>query len=208
MEQPLRRFALPWLSDIALKSQTACICNRNTAKYGPVLKKIPTQINRKYTVSSALACTITDSSGTILCNVSPHLQTDFTAISNSITFDDDSAVISLLYCPHSGNCTGNGEGQNYTTGTARILRPGHILDLGELTVDTDLSTLNFAESGNVQTAELWLSSGSTVPTITWPTDAVWVGYTPALSSGMAYRLALRHEPKGKLIISPAYEYTV
>lgn len=172
------------------------------------MKTIPTQINRKYTVSSTIGCTITDSNGSILCNVAPNQQTDFTAISDSISTDDDNAVVSLLFCPHTANGATHGDEQTYVTGSICTLRSEMVLDLGELTADTDLSTLNFAESGNVQTAELWFSTGSTVPTITWPTDAVWVGYTPALSSGMAYRLALRHEPKGKLIISPAYEYTV
>ena len=171
------------------------------------MKTIPTQINRKYTVSSALGCTITDSSGTILCNVSPHQQTDFTAISDSVTTDDDNAVISLLFCPHSAGHANNAEGQPYTTGTARILRPGHILDLGELSSDTDLSTLNFAASTNVQTAELWFNTGSTVPAITWPAEIVWCDDAPPLSVSTAYRFALRREPNDKLIISLAYEYS-
>ena len=168
------------------------------------MKTIPTQINRKYTVSSALGCTITDSSGTILCNVSPHQQTDFTAISDSVTTDDDNAVISLLFCPHSAGHANNAEGQPYTTGTARILRPGHILDLGTLTTDTDLTALAFAESANVQTAELWFTTGDTTPAITWPGDIVWVDAEPVLDPSTAYRFALRREPNGRLIINLAY----
>lgn len=167
------------------------------------MKTIPTQINRKYTVSSTIGCTITDSNGSILCNVAPNLQTDFTAISNSITTDDDSAVISLLYCTH----TGNSNEQSYTSGSARLLRADHILDLGELSSDTDLSTLNFAASANVQTAELWFNTGSTVPTITWPAEIVWCDDAPTLTVSTAYRFALRREPNGKLIISLAYEYS-
>lgn len=171
------------------------------------MKTIPTQINRKYTVSSASGCTITDSKGTILCNVTPHQQTDFTAISDSVTTDDDNAVISLLFCPHSGSHTNNAEGQIYTTGSARILCSGHILDLGTLTADTDLTALSFAESANVQTAELWFTTGATVPAITWPADIVWLeGSEPTLTTATAYRFALRREPNGKLIVNPAYEY--
>ena len=103
------------------------------------MKTIPTQINRKYTVSSTIGCTITDSNGSILCNVAPNLQTDFTAISNSITADDESAIIALLFYSYSGNCIGNSEGRTYTCGAARLLQSNHILDLGELPVDTDLN---------------------------------------------------------------------
>ena len=172
------------------------------------MKTIPTQINRKYTVSSTIGCTITDSRGSILCNVAPNQQTDFTAISNSITTDDDSAAISLLFCPTSGSRTGNGEGQTYTCGVARLLRSGHILDLGTLTADTDLTTLSFAESANVQTAELWFTTGATAPVITWPAAIVWAAAEPVLAPSGAYRFALRREPNGKLIVNLAYEYTL
>lgn len=168
------------------------------------MKTIPTQINRKYTVSSTIGCTITDSSGTILCNVSPHLQTDFTAISNSITTNDDDAVISLLYCPH----TGNSDGQNYTSGPARLLRANHILDLGELSADADLSSIAFAESANVQTAELWFTTATTAPVITWPVDICWATPEPGIAPATAYRFALRREPSGKLIMNLAYEYSL
>ena len=170
------------------------------------MKTIPTQINRKYSVSSTVGCTITDSSGSILCNVPPHQQTDFTAISDSISTDDDNAVVSLLFCPHTANGAAHGEEQTYISGSVCMLRAGQVLDLGELTIDTDLSTLNFAESGNVQTAELWFSTGSTVPTITWPTESIWYAPSPVHGTNMAYRFALRREPNGKLIINSAYEY--
>ena len=170
------------------------------------MKTIPTQINRKYSVSSTVGCTITDSSGTILCNVSPQLQTDFTAISNSISTDDDNAVVSLLFCTHTSNSISHGDEQTYVTGSICTLRSEMVLDLGELTADTDLSTLDFAESGNVQTAELWFNTGSTVPTITWPAESIWCDSAPILGTDMAYRFALRREPNGKLIINLAYEY--
>lgn len=88
------------------------------------------------------------------------------------------------------------------------LTPGHILDLGELTGDTDLSALSFAESANVQTAELWFTLGEIVPAIHWPADIVWVTAEPVLEPSTAYRFALRCEPNGKLIVNLAYEYTL
>ena len=173
------------------------------------MKTIPTQINRKYTVSSTIGCTITDSSGAILCNVAPHQQTDFTAISDSVTTDDDSTVISLLYCPHAVHRLNDCGSQSYTSGSARLLRAGHILDLGTLTTDTDLTALSFAESANVQTAELWLSTGTIPPILVWPADIIWLdGSSPTLSPSTAYRFALRREPNGKLIINLAYEYSI
>ena len=171
------------------------------------MKTITTQNNRKYTVSSTIGCTITDSNGSILCNVSPYQQTDFTAISNNVTTDDDSAVISLLFCPTAGNRTGNGEGQAYTCGAANLLRSDHILDLGTLTEPVDISGLSFAESANVQTAELWLTTGNTVTTIIWPTDAIWLaGGEPDLAPDTSYRFAIRREPSGIHIINCAYQY--
>lgn len=86
--------------------------------------------------------------------------------------------------------------------------PGHILDLGTLTADTDLTALSFAESANVQTAELWFTTGVPAPVITWPADLVWAAPQPAISGATAYRFALRREPSGKLIINLAYEYSL
>jgi hypothetical protein len=86
------------------------------------------------------------------------------------------------------------------------LTPGHILDLGTLTTDTDLTALAFAQSVNVQTAELWFTTGDTSPAVTWPVDIVWVAAEPVLDPSTAYRFALRSEPNGKLIINLAYQY--
>lgn len=88
------------------------------------------------------------------------------------------------------------------------LTPGHILDLGELATDTDLGALSFAESANVQTAELWFTTADAAPVITWPADIVWVTAEPVLDPSTAYRFALRCEPTRKLIINLAYEYTL
>ena len=89
------------------------------------------------------------------------------------------------------------------------LTPGHILDLGTLTTDTDLTALSFAESANVQTAELWFTTGTTAPVITWPADAAWMdGLLYGIDPSTAYRFALRREPNGKLIINLAYHYAV
>ena len=89
------------------------------------------------------------------------------------------------------------------------LTPGHILDLGTLTTDTDLTALAFAESANVQTAELWFTTGTTAITVTWPADAAWMdGLLYGIDPSTAYRFALRREPNGKLIINLAYHYAV
>lgn len=88
------------------------------------------------------------------------------------------------------------------------LTPGHIHDLGTLTVDTDLSAITFDESANVQTAELWFTTGEIVPAIHWPAGGVWVTAEPVLEPATAYRFALRREPNGKLLINLAYEYTL
>lgn len=87
------------------------------------------------------------------------------------------------------------------------LTPGHILDLGTLTADTDLTALAFAESANVQTAELWFTIGDATPAITWPAEIVWIDDSaPEIASSTAYRFALRREPNGKLIINLAYTF--
>lgn len=88
------------------------------------------------------------------------------------------------------------------------LTPGHIHDLGTLAVDTDLTALSFAESANVQTAELWFTTGSTAPAVTWSAGIVWANPAPDLVPGTAYRYALRCEPSGKIIINLAYEYSL
>lgn len=86
------------------------------------------------------------------------------------------------------------------------LTPGHIHDLGELATDTDLTALSFGESANVQTAELWFTTGATVPAIQWPGGICWLNAEPELVPAAAYRFALRREPSGKLLINLAYEY--
>ena len=89
------------------------------------------------------------------------------------------------------------------------MRSGHILDLGTLSTDTDLTALSFAESGNVQTAELWFTTADATPVITWPADIVWLDDSaPEIAPTTAYRFALRREPNGKLIINLAYQYAV
>lgn len=106
---------------------------------------------------------------------------------------------------HAGPQGESGHLQPVDPSTGELtLTPGHILDLGTLTADTDLTALAFAESANVQTAELWFTIGDALPAITWPGDIVWVDAEPVLAPSTAYRFALRREPNGKLIINLAY----
>lgn len=97
----------------------------------------------------------------------------------------------------------------YAQFVPEVLESAWVYDLGELSADVDLSGLVFAESTNtVQTAELWLSCGSSVYSVTWPSSAVWLISEPALESGTAYRFAVRQETNGNLIINLAYELAV
>lgn len=171
------------------------------------MKSIPTLINRQYCLSATTACTITSDSGITLCSAQPGEQKIFTAISGSVNVSDPAAIISLLF----GNFTENSSTdvpQPYHSGSLpTILQAGHVYDLGQLSTDTDLTGLMFSAKEHVQTAELWFTTGDTVPPITWSADAIWTDSEPTLLTGTAYRFALRQEPNGKLIISMAYEYS-
>lgn len=117
---------------------------------------------------------------------------------------------SIIYAGPAGPIGESGHLQPVDPSTGDLtLTPGHILDLGTLTTDTDLTALAFAESANVQTAELWFTTGTTAITVTWPADAAWMdGLLYGIDPSTAYRFALRREPNGKLIINLAYHYAV
>lgn len=120
----------------------------------------------------------------------------------------DAAKIAITFNPGPKGESGHLQPVDPATPDNLTFEPGHILDLGTLTTDTDLSDLSFAESTNVQTAELWFTTGDPAPVITWPADLAWATPQPAISGATAYRFALRREPSGKLIINLAYEYTL
>lgn len=103
----------------------------------------------------------------------------------------------------------SGQKQPYMLEVPTQLRANTVHDLGLLTADLDLSSLVFEEATNeVLTAELWFTTGSTVHTVTFPSEAIWVDLKPVLTNDTAYRFAMRREPNGKLIINLAYEYTL
>lgn len=92
---------------------------------------------------------------------------------------------------------------------------GYIYDLGVLTQNQDLSSLAFDTlNGYVQTCEVWMETGDTGYSITWPSGAVWPdepnGAAPSLilSGNTRYRFAVRNEGNGTVVITKAYEYSV
>lgn len=171
------------------------------------MKAIPTLINRQYCLSATTACTITSDSGITLCTAQPGEQKIFTAISGIVNVSDPAAVISLLFGNFTENSSTDVPQPYHTEAQPAILQAGHVYDLGVLSTDTDLTALMFAAKEHVQTAELWFSTGSTILTVIWPSDAIWPDSEPTLITNTAYRFALRREPNGKLIISLAYEYS-
>lgn len=94
-----------------------------------------------------------------------------------------------------------------------LLESAHVYAPESIGTRTDLSHLRFAESEGVQTCELWLTTGESGCTVSWPEHAIWPDESSqssptVLAALTAYRFAIRQEPSGKLIITRAYEYTV
>lgn len=92
---------------------------------------------------------------------------------------------------------------------------GRVYDLGVLTSNQDLSAITFkAASGYVQTCEIWMETGATGYSVTWPTASVWPdepdGVSPSivLPENTRYRFAVRNEGNGTMVITKAYEYSV
>lgn len=174
------------------------------------MKKISTQINRKYTVTSPNGCRVCADNGLQLCVVAAGQQADFTAISHFVEVDDDEATISLLFYRLQSAAVVTDAGQPCIVGSLPdVLQSNCVYDLGELGADIDFSVLHFNESPHVQTAELWFSIGTMVPSVTWPTELIWLNDgEPTFMTMMAYRFVLRRESNGKLIINLAYEYSL
>lgn len=173
------------------------------------MKSIPTLINRQYCLSATTACTITSDSGIPLCSAQPGEQKIFTAISGSVNVSDSAAVISLLFGNFTENSSTDVPQPHHSGALPAVLQAGHVYDLGVLSTDTDLTAvLTFSEKEHVQTSELWFELGYSVPTITWPPAAIWANGEPVLQPNTAYRIALRREPNGSLILNLAYEYTL
>lgn len=107
------------------------------------------------------------------------------------------------------------EAQLYVPGIiSGALVSGHVYDLGVLAQNQDLSNIAFDTlNGYVQTCEIWMNSGDTGYTITWPVDSIWPDEAAGiametLAANTTYRFVVRQEPSGKLIINCAYYYSV
>lgn len=168
-----------------------------------------------YTVTTPNGCTVYDSEMRVLVKVLADSQQVFVATTDSVTVTDEAALVTSTFHNAPVGFIGTGGAMNglsdlmYSSGQPSSLQGSHVYDLGELTQAVDLSTLAFEPmNSTVQTAELWLSIGSTAYTVTWPTGAVWVDGEPELEAVHAYRFAVRQEPNGNLVINLAYELAV
>ena len=108
------------------------------------------------------------------------------------------------------------EAQLYVPGIlSGNLISGHVYDLGVLTQNQDLSSIAFeALNGYVQTCEIWMETGNTGYSVTWPSGSVCPdsqdGVAPSfvLPVNTRYRFAVRNEGNGTMVITKAYEYSV
>ena len=96
-----------------------------------------------------------------------------------------------------------------------VMVSGHVYDMGVLNSNQDLSTISFASApGYVQTCEIWMQTGTTGYSVTWPTASKWpdeyLGEPPTvtLAPSTRYRFAIRAEGDGTMVITKAYEYSV
>lgn len=96
-----------------------------------------------------------------------------------------------------------------------VMVSGHVYDMGVLNSNQDLSSISFASAtGYVQTCEIWMQTGTTGYSITWPTASKWPdepdGAAPnvTLTPNKRYRFAVRSEGDGTMVITKAYEYSV
>ena len=92
---------------------------------------------------------------------------------------------------------------------------GRVYDLGVINSNQDLSAITFQSApGYVQTCEIWMETGATGYSVTWPEGSVWPdepdGVSPsiALPENTRYRFAVRNEGNGTMVITKAYEYSV
>ena len=108
------------------------------------------------------------------------------------------------------------EAQIYlTTAIPSEMESGRVYDLGVLNSNQDLSGISFASApGYVQTCEIWMTTGDTVYSITWPDTSKWPdeadGSRPTVPRvpNTRYRFAVRAEGDGTMVITKAYEYPV
>lgn len=144
-------------------------------------------------------------------------------ILNEGTVSTDQVNTELLYAK-SAVVVGDINGTDESLRQAQIYLPdtipgvmvsGHVYDMGELSSNQDLSGISFVSApGYVQTCEIWMETGDTVYSITWPTASKWpdeyLGEPPSvtLATNTRYRFAVRAEGDGTMVITKAYEYSV
>lgn len=96
-----------------------------------------------------------------------------------------------------------------------VMVSGYVYDIGVLNSNQDLSAISFATApGYVQTCEIWMETGATGYSITWPAASKWpdeyLGAPPTITllPNKRYRFAVRAEGDGTMVITKAYEYSV
>lgn len=140
------------------------------------------------------------------------------------SFSGDQSIEGDVVIEGSVTITGDLEGSADNLKEAQLYVPGiisgalisgHVYDLGVLAQNQDLSGLSFEPlNGYVQTCEIWMETGVTGYSVTWPVGAVWPDEPDesepnfVLPENTRYRFAIRNEGNGKIIITKAYEYSV
>lgn len=139
------------------------------------------------------------------------------------TVDTNQVNTQLLYAK-SAVVVGDVNGIDESLRQAQIYLPdtipgvmvsGHVYDMGVLSGNYDLSGISFAAApGYVQTCEIWMETGNTGYSITWPATSKWPdeanGSRPTvpLATKTRYRFAVRSEGNGIMVITKAYEYSL
>lgn len=108
------------------------------------------------------------------------------------------------------------EAQIYLPATIpSVMVSGRVYDLGVINSNQDLSAIAFKPApGYVQTCEIWMETGDTGYSVTWPVVSIWPdepnGVAPSfvLPVNKRYRFAVRNEGSGAMVITKAYEYSV
>lgn len=115
----------------------------------------------------------------------------------SVTPPDDWAVNGITYKA----CT------PMEINVAGFLQANCAYDMGTLTANADLSSMSFtSNAAKSQTCEIWFKEGTTLRTISWPAELVWLDGAPNVAPGLVYRISVRQEPTGTMLANVAYEY--
>lgn len=187
-----------------------------------------TSPGKTYSIYSAAGCTVSVD-GTVVVTVDPGKQIAFVAPEEEISVSDPDAIIVEVTGIGADILPGDTpsfpnnnlrEAQLYISVTSASppseLVSGCVYDFGELSSAPDLSTIKFnPEEGYVQTCEIWMQTGDTGYSVTWPDGAVWPdevnvnGVVPSfvLSANKRYRFVVRDEVD-TMVITKAYEYSV